>query len=119
MKEFAVPATPQELFERYTWTGMIRDADARAEMFTVDGVLDTPLLPADHNHPRRMEGREEIRAGLAAYYQRSANDDRTVNTDQSRYVLHTTSDPDVFVAEIDAALDDADGETTTLSLVQI
>ena len=113
-----MPATPQELFERYTWTGMIRNADARAEMFTVDGVLEAPLLPAGHALPRRLEGREEIRAGLAAYYQRSTNDERTVNTDRSRYVLHTTTDPDVFIVEIDAALDAA-GETITLSLVQI
>src|SRR4051794_36890189 len=97
---------------------MIRDADARAEIFTVDGVLEAPLVPAGHTHPRRLEGREEIRTGLTAYYQRSANDDRTVNTDQSRYVLHTTTDPDVFIAEIDAALDVA-GEITTMSLVQI
>jgi hypothetical protein len=114
----AVPATPQELFERYIWTGLIRDADARAEMFTMDGVLEAPLIPAGHIHPRRLEGREEIRAGLAAHYQRLANHDLTVNTDQSRYVLHITTDPDVFIAEIDAALDVA-GETTTLSAVQI
>jgi ketosteroid isomerase-like protein len=113
-----VPATPQELFERYTWTGMIRDADARAEMFAVDGVLEAPLLSAGHPHPRRLEGREEIRAGLAGYYQRSATDDRTVNADKSRYVLHLTTDPGVFIAEIDAALDVA-GTTMTMSLVQI
>jgi limonene-1,2-epoxide hydrolase len=41
-----------------------------------------------------------------------------VNAEQSRYVLHATADPDVFIAEIDTALEGADGATTT-SLVQI
>ncbi|MEV6862011.1 nuclear transport factor 2 family protein [Streptosporangium subroseum] len=111
-------ATPQEIFERYIWTGMTRDADARAEMFAADGVLETPLVPAGGDFPRLLKGREEIRRGLAAYYRRSANADHKVNMDRSRYVLHTTSDPDVFIAEIDTAFDEA-GETTTMSLVQI
>ena len=41
-----------------------------------------------------------------------------MNVEQSRYVLHATADPDVFVAEIDTVFDGADG-ATTMSLVQI
>src|SRR5262245_32813025 len=37
----------------------------------------------------------------------------------SAYVLHDSPDPDVFVAEIDVAFDEADGRRTTMSLLQI
>jgi limonene-1,2-epoxide hydrolase len=43
----------------------------------------------------------------------------TVNVEESRYVLHDTADPDVFVVEIDTVLDGAAGQRTTTSLVQI
>lgn len=68
--------------------------------------------------PRRLEGREKIRDGMAAYYARSVDSDRKVNADRYRYVLHTTADPDVFIAEIDTAFD-VPGGATTMSLVQI
>ncbi|WP_326643673.1 hypothetical protein OG884_07975 [Streptosporangium sp. NBC_01755] len=41
-----------------------------------------------------------------------------MNADRYRYVLHTTADPDVFIAEIDTAFD-VPGGATTMSLVQI
>ncbi|WP_433249460.1 nuclear transport factor 2 family protein [Streptosporangium sp. CA-135522] len=113
-----MPATAQEIFERYVWAGMTRDAAALAEMFTVDGVLEAPLVPADHAFPRRLEGRTEIHRAIAAYYERSTDTDRKVNVAESRYVLHATADPDVFIAEIDTALDGSGG-TTRMSLVQI
>lgn len=117
-------ATPREIYERYVWaTAMTRDADAVAEMFTADGVIEAPLVAAGRVFPRRMEGRDEIRAGLAAYYQRLADADRQVNVNQvnvnkSRYVLHGTDDPDVFIVEIDTVFD-GPGQETTLSLVKI
>lgn len=60
---------------------------------------------------------------MAAYYQRSARTpgpDRpgTVDTAQSGYVLHHTTDPDMFIAEIDTVFHVA-GQTVTMSLVQI
>jgi ketosteroid isomerase-like protein len=110
--------TPQEICQRYLWAGaMTRDADALAGLFAADGVLEAPLVPPDHDYPRRVEGREQIRAAMAAYYQRSANPGQAVDTGRSRYLLHTTADPGVFIAEIDAALDGPAG--TTISLVQI
>jgi ketosteroid isomerase-like protein len=113
-----VSPTPQEIFERWIWYGMSRDAGAQAEMFTADGVYEAPLVLADSVFPRRLEGREEIRTGLAAMHQRLAQVDLAVNVAESRYVLHTTADPDVFIAEIDTALDVA-GEAATMSLVHI
>jgi ketosteroid isomerase-like protein len=113
-----VPVTAKEIFERYIWAGaMSRNADALAETFTPDGVYEAPLIPPGHVFPRRLAGRDEIRAGMAAFYQRPTTA-RAVNMEQSRYVLHTTADPDVFIAEIDTAFDE-DGGPTTMSLVQI
>ncbi|GIH95552.1 nuclear transport factor 2 family protein [Planobispora siamensis] len=114
-------ATHKEIYERYVWATMNRDAAAVAGLFTPDGVIEAPLVPPGRAFPRRMEGREEIRAQLAAYYGRAvtAGDGRTVNVDETRYVLHATADPDVFVVEIDTVFDGPEGAATTMSLVQI
>ncbi|QDQ15418.1 nuclear transport factor 2 family protein [Streptomyces spectabilis] len=116
-----MPRSPQEIFERYVYAGaMTRNADAVAESFTEDGVLEAPLMPPGASFPRRLVGRDEIRTALAAYYARQARDDRVPNLEKSGYVLHTTSDPDVFIAEIDTVFDgDGDADDTAVSLVQI
>ncbi|HET6856067.1 MAG TPA: nuclear transport factor 2 family protein [Streptomyces sp.] len=114
-----MPRTPQEIFESYVYAGaMTRNADALAESFTPDGVLEAPLVPAGAAFPRRLVGREEIRDAMTEYYARQAKDDRPPNAEKSGYVLHTTSSPEVFIAEIDAVFD-GDGEDVTVSLVQI
>ncbi|MFG3052621.1 nuclear transport factor 2 family protein [Kitasatospora sp. NPDC048239] len=111
--------TPQEIFQSYVYAGpFTRNADALAENFTEDGVIELPLLPAGAAFPRRLVGREEIRAVMAAHYERQAEGSRTPNAEKSAYVLHTTSDPDVFIAEIDTVFD-GDGDGETVSLVQI
>jgi limonene-1,2-epoxide hydrolase len=81
-------------------------------------VVESPLVPAGHDYPRRLEGREQIRAGMAACYQRAVAGSEAVDTGESRYVLHATADPGVFIAEVDAVLRGPDG-TSTVSLVQI
>ncbi|MCB5169596.1 nuclear transport factor 2 family protein [Streptomyces bambusae] len=115
--------TPKEIFEHHVHAGAVsRNADAVADGFTEDGVLEAPLVPADAGFPRRMAGREEIRNGLAAYYASQGPDGRVPNFRKSGYVLHTTADPDVFIAEIDTVFDgdpDGDGEDEVASLVQI
>ncbi|MGW3423050.1 nuclear transport factor 2 family protein [Streptomyces phaeochromogenes] len=122
-----MPRTPQEIFESYIYAGTVsRDADALAESFTEDGIFEAPLMPADAAFPRRLVGREEIRTAMSAYYEQPAKDGRSPNFEKSAYVLHTTSSPDVFIAEIDTVFDgdgdgdgDAGGEAVTVSLVQI
>ncbi|MEV7021519.1 nuclear transport factor 2 family protein [Kitasatospora sp. NPDC093558] len=119
--------TPQQIFESYVHAGALtRNADALAATFTEDGVFEAPLVPADADFPRRMVGREQIRSAMTAYYARTAQDGRVPNLAKSGYVLHTTADPDVFIAEIDTVFDgdgDGDGDggegDTTVSLVQI
>ena len=113
-----MPATPQEIFERYIWAGMTRNAAALSETFTPEGVYEAPLVPAGSSFPRRLEGREAIRDGMDAYYVRSTGQERKVNVDKSRYVLHVTADADVFVAEIDTAFD-GPPDAMNMSLVQI
>jgi hypothetical protein len=114
-----VALTHQEVFERYMHAGAItRNPDAIAALFTEDGVYDSPLVP--HSHPlHRLEGREAIRSGTSAYHRQPATYQGAINLEQSAYVLHDTTDPDVFIAEIDVAFDQADGRRTTMSLLQI
>lgn len=110
--------THQQVFERYTYAGAItRNPDAIAAMFTEDGVYEAPLVPDDHPL-RRLVGRAAIRTGTSAYHQRPT-DLGTMNLQRSAYVLHDTADPDVFIAEIDVAFDQADGRPTTMSFVWI
>ncbi|WP_371649568.1 MULTISPECIES: nuclear transport factor 2 family protein [unclassified Streptomyces] len=115
--------SPQEIFRNYVYAGSLtHNADALAELFTEDGVLEAPLVPADAAFPERMEGREEIRRSMAAYYERQTGGGGAPNVEKSRYVLHITDDPDVFIAEIDTVLGgsgEGDGGEVTVSLVQI
>ncbi|MCX5206416.1 nuclear transport factor 2 family protein [Streptomyces sp. NBC_00237] len=118
--------TPQEIFESYVYAGSLsHDADALAAQFTEDAVFEAPLVPAASSFPRRLEGREQIRTAMAAYYERQAEGpraahERAPNLKKSGYVLHSTADPDVFVAEIDTVFDGEDGGAdVVVSLVQI
>jgi uncharacterized protein len=113
-----VAFTHKEIFERYVYAGAItRSPDAIAAMFTEDGVYDSPLAP--DGHPlRRLVGRDAIRTGTSAYHQQPTYQ-ATMNLERSAYVLHDTADPDVFIAEIDVAFDEAEGRRTTMSLLQI
>ena len=112
--------TPEEIYQRYLMaSAMTRDADALAGLFAADGVQESPLIPAGHHYPRRLAGREEIRAGMAAFYQRRpADPGQTVDTARSGYQLHTTADPGLFIVEIDVVLSSPAG-TENVSLVQI
>jgi hypothetical protein len=113
-----VTADPQEIYLRYLRaSAFARDADALAELFTADGVLEAPLVPPGHGYPRRLEGREQIREGMAAYYQRPADSDQKVDKGRSRYVVHPTPHPSLLIVEIDTVRTGPAG--TTMSLVQI
>jgi uncharacterized protein len=113
-----VANTHKEIFEQYTYASAVaRNPDAVAAMFTDDGVFEAPLVP--DGHPlRHLVGRDAIRTGITAYHQQPAYPG-TINLERSAYVLHDTADPDVFIAEIDVAFDQANGRQTTMSLVRI
>ena len=111
--------THREIFERYMCAGAIsRDPGAVAALFTEDGVYEAPLVPGAHRLPRRLAGRDAIRAGMSAFHRELASGG-TVNAGQSRLVLHETADADVFIAELDAVLDHPRGRREPVSLVQI
>jgi len=114
-----VTLTHKEIFERYLYVGAIsRDPGAVAAMFTEDGVYEAPLVPDGHRLPRRLAGRDAIRAGIGAFHQELPSGG-TVDAGQSRLVLHETADADVFIAELDAVLDHPGGRREPVSLVQI
>jgi ketosteroid isomerase-like protein len=94
-----------------------RNPDAIAAMFTEDGVYNSPLVPGSHPL-HRLVGRDAIRTGTSLYHQQPTHQG-TMNVERSAYVLHDTPDPDVFIAEIDVAFDEADGQRATMSLLQI
>ncbi|WP_433607966.1 hypothetical protein ACQP2P_34190 [Dactylosporangium sp. CA-139114] len=101
-----------ELFQRYMHAGPItRSATAYANLFTEDGVYEAPL------EGLRLAGRDAIERGIGAVQERPAPQG-AMNPGASRFTLHDTADPDVFVTEIDAVYDGPDG-STTVSLVQI
>jgi hypothetical protein len=95
-----------------------RDPGAVAAMFTEDGVYEAPLIPAGHRLPRRLAGRDAIRAGMGAFHQELPSGG-TVDAGQSRLELHDTAEPGVFIAELDAVLDHPGGQRELVSLVQI
>ena len=114
-----VALTHREIFERYVYAGAIsRNPGAVAAMFTEDGVYEAPLVPDGHRLPRRLAGRDAIRTGMRAFHRQPASQG-TANMEQSRFVLHDTTDADVFIAEIDAVLDHPAGQREPVSLVQI
>ncbi|MDG4826985.1 nuclear transport factor 2 family protein [Asanoa sp. WMMD1127] len=94
---------------------MSRDPERVAALFTEDGVYEAPLASVGDVFPPRMSGRAAIRDGLAAAYRRMAPPTDPVDPERTRFALHVTADPDVFIAEIDTAF--ASG--ATMSLVQI
>jgi len=116
--DWRVALRHKEIFERYLYAGAVtRNPDAIAAMFTEDGVYDAPLVP--DGHPlHRLVGRDAIRTGTSAYHQQPTYQG-TMNLERSAYFLHDTPDPDVFIAEIDVAFDEADGRRTSMSLVWI
>lgn len=113
-----VALTHKQVFDQYVVAGAItRNPDAIAAMFTEDGVFEAPLV--FDGHPlRRLVGRDAIRTGMSVYHQQPI-DHGTMNLARSAYSLHDTPDPDVFIAEIDVAFDEADGRRTTVSQVKI
>jgi ketosteroid isomerase-like protein len=114
-----VTQTHQQIFERYVYSGAIlRDPDALAALFTDDGVFEAPLVPDGHPLPRRLDGRDAIRAGIGGYHQHPAYQ-VTVDMARSGYVLHDTRAPDVFIVELDTVLAGPEGQALTMSRVQI
>jgi ketosteroid isomerase-like protein len=92
------PAGPGEVFERVHRLLLDHDLDAYADLFAAYGAIDLPFAPP--GIPRRVQGREEIRAFFAAAGDRLQGATRL--TEFRAVVVHETLDPEVVVTEFEA-----------------
>lgn len=89
--------SPREVFERLH--GFVRDYDLRvADCYAVDGVYELPFAPT--GMPRRVVGREAIRALLEPAYRAARQAGRKI-MDYTDLRVIETADPEVIVAEFD------------------
>jgi len=93
------PASPRRVLESLLqgisqgrWTDL-------ADLYAEDAVVEQPFAPLP---PRRLEGREAIRAHFAAAAQ------GPLRLEASNLVVHDTADPEVVIAEFDY-----EGQVTT------
>jgi ketosteroid isomerase-like protein len=97
MPHSASAASPREVFERVLQS--IRDVqmDVYADLFAADAIFELPFAPP--GIPRRIEGREAIRAFI-----RAGADRLGAASPQWRFssvVVHETVDPEVIVTEFE------------------
>jgi ketosteroid isomerase-like protein len=91
------PAPPRELLVRFHRAMLAMSADALADLHASDATYEFVLLTP--GRPERYHGREEIRAGFGAAWAGAG-----VRVDEIRnVVVHETTDPEVIVAEQEAA----------------
>jgi uncharacterized protein len=88
----SVDVPPREVFERlHERVRDDYDMDGQADLYAPGGVLELPFAPP--GVPRRIRGREEIRAFLRVAGRRIVRYDSVV--------VHETADPEVIVAEFE------------------
>jgi ketosteroid isomerase-like protein len=88
----AATATPREVFERLQRRLQEEGGKGFADLMAIDGVVEWPF--AGPGAPRRLQGREEIRALVS----RSA----VLELQEMRSVaVHETQDPQVIVVEVE------------------
>ena len=109
-------ATPRQVFEKFTYYGLIHDGNGQADLFATDGVMEWPFAPT--GVPRRMVGREAIRQLLLRLHEGAKEDPVIINEGDAKLVMHETGDPQVVIAEIDVVVTKAEG-VSDRSLVQI
>jgi uncharacterized protein len=90
-------ASPREVFDRVQRLILERRFDAYADAFAEDATFELPFAPA--GIPRRVEGREAIRAFFRAGTERV--DSAARRWEFRSVVVHETADPEVIVTEFD------------------
>jgi ketosteroid isomerase-like protein len=93
----ASSASPREVFERVLRAILDVQMDVYADLFAADGTFELPFAPP--GIPRRIEGREAIRAFIRAGAE-------TLRAAPPRWqfrsvVVHQTVDPEVIVTELE------------------
>nr|WP_157528949.1 nuclear transport factor 2 family protein [Kibdelosporangium sp. MJ126-NF4]CEL20934.1 hypothetical protein [Kibdelosporangium sp. MJ126-NF4]CTQ95552.1 hypothetical protein [Kibdelosporangium sp. MJ126-NF4] len=89
-----MPRTPDETFQQLLDLLLAKDMDAVADLWATDGVAEFPF--AAGSSPRRLAGREEVRAYLAGYP--DLMDVREIPS----VTVHHTRTPDTIVVEFTA-----------------
>jgi ketosteroid isomerase-like protein len=84
-------STPEETFRRMTDLILAADMEAVAELWAPDGIAEFPF--AAGSSPRRLHGREEVRAYLARY------PELMEMTEVAALTVRPTDDPDTVVVE--------------------
>jgi uncharacterized protein len=108
--------SPRQVIERFRNYGLAFELEKEADLFAPDGVAEWPLAPA--GHMRRAEGREAIRSHFVEASSGLKNSGITPRG-FSRYTLHETTDPDVWIAEFEVEAELPGGVVIRASYVQV
>ncbi|GAB2783414.1 nuclear transport factor 2 family protein [Streptomyces daliensis] len=87
----AAPTTPEQVFRRSLELLLAKDISGWLGLWAEDGVVEFPFAPP--GAPRRLDGKEAVRAYMADY------PDHIDLADIPWVEIHTTGDPEVAVAE--------------------
>jgi ketosteroid isomerase-like protein len=110
-------ATPREVFDRLHRFVLNYDADNQAELFASNAVWEFPFAP--EGIPRRIEGREKIRALAKTGMERSKQSGRRL-TGYHSVVVHETGDPEVIIVEFELHGEiTATGKTYQIPYIQV
>jgi ketosteroid isomerase-like protein len=108
-------ASTREVFEEVQRRLLALDIEGFVDLFAVDGAIERPF--AAPGVPRRVQGREEIRASMMPRARYLVESGLRIERFDS-LVVHETTDPEVVIAEFDQDLA-VGGSTHRLSLVQV
>jgi hypothetical protein len=107
--------TPREVFERAH--GYVRAFDIRyVDCFAERGALVFPFAPP--GVPKRLEGREAIRAMVGPRYEAMRAAGRKLLVYENLRI-HETRDPEVIVAEFEVDVVDAKGAATRRAFIHV
>lgn len=105
--------TPRQAFERIQQTTLTRDPSA-SDLYAENGVHEMPF--ASPGRPRRIEGRENIRA----FFDQASGGAPMTFTEFRNVRIHDTADPDTIICEYDlAGAVVKSGEPFTLSYILV
>jgi ketosteroid isomerase-like protein len=108
--------TPPQLIERFRNYGLAFELEKEADLFASDGIAEWPM--ADGDHVRRIVGRDEIRKHYVASSASLKNSGITPRG-FSRYTLHETTDPGVWIAEFEVEAELPNGPVVRVPYVQV
>ena len=97
MTQPATTASPRQVFERVLRAIQDIQMDVYIDLFASDGTLELPFAPS--GGPRRVEGREAIRAFIRAGAERLRA--APPQWEFRSVVVHETTDPEVIVTEFE------------------